>query len=659
MKKSLLLSIFVVLTNIAFSAEKIKVSGIVIASENNEELIGVNILVKELLTGTVSDFDGKFELFINSSDLPATLEFSYIGYTSQELTITQSTSNIEIKLVEDDNLIETVEIRGQRIEEKTIAAALTVESMDIKAIEQTASSNFYEGLGALKGVDLTSASLGIKVVNTRGFNSSAPVRILQVIDGIDNAAPSVNFAFGNFLGASELDLKSVELVVGASSAFYGPNAFNGVIKMTSNDPFYSKGLGVYAKYGSQQIKEGEIRWADAVKNKEKEDVFAYKMNFSFLDGNDWEANNYDPIFETDVPANHYGGYDAVNIYGDEADPSFDLTNAGAPWSIPGLTSFYRNGYKESDLVDYKTQNFKTSGQMSFRTKPSMDSESPHLVIGGNFVQGSTIFQGATRFRLENIRLMTAKVEYKKRNKFFVRAYMTKDNAGQSYNPFVTALKLQQRSGTNTTWASQYTSSWLSNYTQKARALGYPNIVIVDGKPTFDSQAATDFYNNPVAQDSLRSWHIATIERVNKANTAAVNPFLQPGTEAFDRAVEQINSNLSNNDDVDLGGSRLYTNSELFHVAAEYIFNPGRLDKLIVGGSGRFYTPDTRGTIFDDKEEKFTNYEFGFYSGIEEKLFKEKLTISLTGRVDKNQNFNWIATPAASIVYKPRENDYRT
>ncbi|MEN0051265.1 MAG: TonB-dependent receptor, partial [Bacteroidota bacterium] len=50
-------------------------------------------------------------------------------------------------------------------------------------------------------------------------------------------------------------------------------------------------------------------------------------------------------------------------------------------------------------------------------------------------------------------------------------------------------------------------------------------------------------------------------------------------------------------------------------------------------------------------------EFGIYGGIEKKFMNDRLTLALTARVDKNQNFNWISTPAASIVYKPTENDY--
>lgn len=79
-------------------------------------------------------------------------------------------------------------------------------------------------------------------MNTRGFNSTSPVRTLQVIDGVDNQSPGLNFSLGNFLGASELDVINQEIVVGASSAYYGPGAFNGVISMTTKDPFKYQGL---------------------------------------------------------------------------------------------------------------------------------------------------------------------------------------------------------------------------------------------------------------------------------------------------------------------------------------------------------------------------------------------------------------------------------
>jgi hypothetical protein len=97
-------------------------------------------------------------------------------------------------------------IKGQRVSDKQKADPRSVETMDILAIKETPSISFYSGLGNLKGVDLTTASLGFTIINTRGFNSTSPVRSLQLIDGVDNQAPGLNFSLGNFLGVSELDI---------------------------------------------------------------------------------------------------------------------------------------------------------------------------------------------------------------------------------------------------------------------------------------------------------------------------------------------------------------------------------------------------------------------------------------------------------------------
>ena len=164
------------------------------------------------------------------------------------------------------------------------------------------------------------------------------------------------------------------------------------------------------------------------------------------------------------------------------------------------------------------------------------------------------------------------------------------------------------------------------------------------------------FEDPVVQDSLASWHAQTVELVNASSEQGTSPFLEPGSPEFQKEFDRITSTLNNSDEE---GSRLFTRSELYHVAGEYIFTPSFLDKIVVGGSGRLYAPDTKGTIFSDTtaNNKITNREFGFYAGIEKKLANDKLILSLTGRVDKNENFDWIGTPAASIVYKPTNKDY--
>ncbi|NJO87246.1 MAG: TonB-dependent receptor plug domain-containing protein, partial [Lewinella sp.] len=287
--------VFSLILSTRLSAQ-VTLRGEVIDAIEEEPLIGASILVKGSTTGTVTDVDGTFSLKVDG--LPIVLQVSYIGYSTTEVQVFSIDQLLNIKLGDDAITTQTIEVTGQRISDKQRQAALTVETLDAIAIKQTPAANFYDGLGSLKDVDLTAASLGFKIVNTRGFNSTNPVRSLQIIDGVDNQSPGLNFSLGNFLGASELDVNRVNLVVGASSAFFGPNAFNGVIALETKDPFLQRGLSAQLKVAERNLIEGGFRWADALKNKEGQEWFAYKFNFFAFRADDWVADNFDPVFGT-------------------------------------------------------------------------------------------------------------------------------------------------------------------------------------------------------------------------------------------------------------------------------------------------------------------------------------------------------------------------
>ena len=116
--------------------------------------------------------------------------------------------------------------------------------MDAKAIRETPSFNFYEGLQNVKSLEMVTSGLTYKQINTRGFNDTGNARFLQLVDGVDNQTPGLSFAVGNLFGSSDLDMESVELIPGSASALYGPVAFNGVLMMRTKDPFQYQGLSV-------------------------------------------------------------------------------------------------------------------------------------------------------------------------------------------------------------------------------------------------------------------------------------------------------------------------------------------------------------------------------------------------------------------------------
>lgn len=657
------------------------VSGTIIDNETGETLIGAAVILKGTTIGTTTDIDGKFTLELEQNP-PFILIVKYIGYTAKVITVNSFDEKLKINLGTDNVLIQEVEIVGSRISEKTKQAALTVESMDVIAIKEAPSGNFYESLGTLKGVDVTSASLGFKVINTRGFNSTSPVRSLQLIDGVDNQSPGLNFSLGNFLGASDLDVQSVDIVAGASSAYFGPGAFNGVIDMRTKDPFLFPGLTVSLKAGERSLFEGAVRWADVIKNKDGKDKFGYKINLYYMSAYDWEANNFDPVDGSSVTADNYSGYDAVNIYGDE------VTTGGNDFSRsnnhPGLGEVFRTGYRETDIADYDTRNAKANLGLYYKLKEDLI-----LNYGLNYGNGTTIYQGDNRISLRGIDFIQNKLELKKKDKWFVRFYSTHEDAGESYDAVLTANIMADISKRQGDFYQTY-GSFYQEFNEDLYNAGMPQSDdYEDSRPNFgdfdtieEFQEAFQAWNNQIltdqdqwAQDNpdLMTDYNSMVRRLTEESSVeGQEAFFRPGTARFDSLFNDVTGRLFTDN-----GSRFYDKSALYHGQGEYIFDT-KFGKIITGVSGRIYTPDTRGTIFEDtisytreriinEDGTFTtvltdssyneirNWEYGAYVGYENKFIEDRLIFKATLRMDKNQNFDAVFSPAASLVYTINEN----
>lgn len=114
-----------------------------------------------------------------------------------------------------------------------------------------------------------------------------------------------------------------------------------------------------------------VRYADAFKNKNAKEFFAFKLNFSYLRASDWKAENYNPIDGSEDRNTNPGGFDAVNNYGDEF---YSLNNATSLVDYWGThirlgRRVYHTGYREVDLVDYDTKNFKANA--AFHLEPTL------------------------------------------------------------------------------------------------------------------------------------------------------------------------------------------------------------------------------------------------------------------------------------------------
>ena len=609
-------------------AQTVRITGTVTDAKTREGVPSAVVTVGA--SRSVTDFDGKF--VIQGAQLPATIlveAFAYEPYRGE----VRNSELLNIKLNASSVELSEAQIVASKISEKQKQAPMTVEALDLVSMKEAPAPNFYEALGSMKGVDLTSASIGFKIINTRGFNSTSPVRSLQVIDGVDNQAPGLNFSLGNFLGASELDVQSVDVISGAVGALYGPSAFNGVIAMTTKDPYRFQGTSVQLKGGERRLAEFGFRHAEAFKRADGTASWAYKINLFALRADDWEATNLNPTDDSKSAATNPGGYDAVNRYGDEI--AYD--DGGDVKTYAGIGTYHRRGIEESALVDYTTENLKMATSVHYRTRKGVEA-----LYALNYGTGTTVYQGDNRFSLKDIQFIQNRVEVRKDGQWFLRAYTTHEDAGKTYDAYFTALRMQDSVLNDGFWANQYRSFWTIFQKQKVRALnGYPSETL----PNVDYSAAMEelWAAQP---EAFQAFHADNRSWMDMAYDP--DSLLIPGSAAFEALKQSIITRPFTD-----GGSQFWDRSSLAHLHGQREANVAG-GRLTVGANLRQYRPNSRGTLFSDTNGRVLRVaEVGMYTGFQ-RDWGNAWTLNATVRADKNQNFRWLLSPAASVVYRPSD-----
>ncbi len=531
---------------------------------------------------------------------------------------------------EEATSLNEVVVSVSRISEKAIDAPVTNEKMDRVEIQQSATPDFYDALANMKGVQINSGSLNMTSVNTRGFATIANERFVQWVDGMDTQSPILNFPTGNIMGIGELDAESLELIPGAASALYGPNAFNGILIMNSKSPFEYKGLSAQYKAGvvksdaggSNPLNQVSIRYANSFKNK-----LAFKVNFSLMQTTDWLGNDYktdrlNP--ESLIDLSSKTNFDGLNTYGDET-----------PIPVPiggtfGTLDLRRTGYKEEDLLkvfddnrDVKT--IKGDAALHYRINDKLE-----ILYNYRYGGGSSIYQGTEKYILRGFTQQFHKVELRGSN-FFVRAYQTATDAGKSYNMTALGGFLNETiSPTAAQWAPTYAQTYV------LALQGY-----VPGVTAGDPSSA---------------------HAVARANADATRP--APGSAQFNSMAQAVRDNFFQDKTPTgaAGGASFKDNSKLNHVEFNYkFFEQIKFAEIQVGGNFRQYDLFSSGTVFNDAPDDGTNFhrtkinEFGIYTQVAKK-FGDKLKLTGSIRHDKNENFNGQTTPRIAAVFKLAENN---
>ena len=241
------ISFFLLLGNLLAEAQTGRtISGIVVSEDDNEPLIGVNVVQQGTTNGVVTDLDGKFTLTVPDGSV---LQISYIGYQEQLLTVNPEVSIYHVTLKEDSQALDEVVVIGYGIQKKKLVTGVTVQVKgdDIQKL------NTVSALGALQsqtpGVNITQSSgmpgEGFNVT-IRGLGTTGSSGPLYIIDGVTGA--DIN-------NLNPADIESIDVLKdAASAAIYGSRAANGVVLVTTKQGKAGKASISYDGYfGVQNV----------------------------------------------------------------------------------------------------------------------------------------------------------------------------------------------------------------------------------------------------------------------------------------------------------------------------------------------------------------------------------------------------------------------
>jgi iron complex outermembrane receptor protein len=622
-------------------AQSLTLSGTITDAQTKEPLVGVSIVIKGSTQGTTTDATGNYSISVPNGD--NSLVFSFIGYTPQEVRI-GNRNLLNIQLVSSGENLDQVVVSASRVEESITKAAVTVEKLGARQLQQSPAVSPFDALQNLKGVDLLTQSLTFKSVNVRGFGANNNNRFVQLTDGMDNRSPGLGFGFGNVAGISDLDIESIELIPGASSALYGPDALQGLQLTRSKNPFEFQGLSAQIKVGVNNVGKagfGPKPYTDFALRYAKQwgEKFAFKVNFQTLNGTDFIADNYDDrstrartnFFATDpnrggiatgigyVPDSNPNSnleYDGVNVYGD------DINNGGAfrypaNFSNPALAGklVTRTGYTELDLIGNNGKVTNTRANVSLHYKITKTIQAS---VGWYFGTGNFIRTAGFREYFPDYQRNQFKAEITGDN-FFVRAYTTQQKA-EGWNIGQTALAINNAWKPLTSWANDFATAYASN----------------EGN-------------------------------IGASRAAADQGRYLPGSAEFN-AIKDGVVNTYNTDFIPgsttTKGLRFRDNSALYHYEGMYNFSKHiKLFDLLAGGSIRHYALNTGGTAIARKADgsEYSIREYGAYAQASKEFkFSEQVSLKPTVaiRYDKNEYFKGGFTPRASAVLSLGSHNFR-
>ena len=265
-------------------AETGTISG-VITGENGNPIVGVNVWLKGTTIGSSTRTDGSYRI----TGIPSgTYEIiaAHIGNRSVELPVVISGNSIEVDISMMDGYIygEEVVVSSTLRPQKLVDAPGTISVVYTEELHKAAGFSFANSIQNVKGVNVYRNGIDGVGISARGFMTAYNYRFQLMTDGMNSMLTGNGFSGTHMNLASKEDLERVEIVVGPSSALYGPNAHNGMMNVITLHPRDSQGGTLVIGSGQNEIFNIRGRYA-AVSG-----PLSYKINAESLTGKDWDDN---------------------------------------------------------------------------------------------------------------------------------------------------------------------------------------------------------------------------------------------------------------------------------------------------------------------------------------------------------------------------------
>lgn len=341
-----------------------------VVDESGMAISQADVFIKSISEGTTTNNKGEFELS-NIKNGSYTVSFSFMGYVSVDKTVTINNNVVNLGttiLTNSYQMMQEVVVSGSRKLEKITEAPVTINVISARQLD-----NFVgdpsELVAQQKGIDFIKTGAFVSGFNIRGFNSAFNPKMLQLDDNRFSTLIATGLPFGPLSPIIKEDIERVEIVLGPSSALYGPNAHNGLVNTITKSPWKYEGTEVVLGAGSYDALSARLRHAKKLTEK-----WAYKITGGYMEGTDvnWTDSVYVagkayPELELDRKSKFLKGEASVYfkpttdselkaVYGTSKSSYLAVTNVGRnqikDWGIQYLQGTYTSKHLFANL--YKT-----------------------------------------------------------------------------------------------------------------------------------------------------------------------------------------------------------------------------------------------------------------------------------------------------------------